>query len=411
MAIAGKFAAIVSVSILLMAAAIGIYLSQTATPAHSSSTTESSRSGFGSTSVTTETTRSESASTAVTTVTSYSGLASTVETANSSLGLKLVLSVNSTTIPSQDTISMTATVLNTRPTVNNLTASDYWAIQGLSSGPCDGGDNTNKMFSPVGFGVFRGSYGLNNLSSAGRPLGVWAMVSCPASFVFNGTQVLGYLRNITSYSLSAHRENNLGYDRANYSGYYAPASPPSCNSQACRSTPQTFVRGVFPTRLNPQATIYAANGTGFYNSLGSSLPSTYTLVAGDEWGQIILLHFGVVQSTNLPKVGSFLASSGACAENGNPVPCIASQFSQAFIFNCASEAATASGCVRQVSSGVGNPASPLTNYTITVRYPYLNQPGEPAWANCMFSVSGDTTSPWGYCFMVNSTSFALSFHH
>src|SRR5256885_15489480 len=121
MAIAGKFAAIVSVSILLMAAAIGIYLSQTATPARSSSTTESSRSGFASTSVTTETTRS--------------GLASTAETANSSLGLKLVLSVNSTTIPSQDVIDITVSLLNTLPTANNLTASSTWAIDGLSAGP------------------------------------------------------------------------------------------------------------------------------------------------------------------------------------------------------------------------------------------------------------------------------------
>src|SRR5438445_8949167 len=104
-------------SMLSMAAAIGIYLSQTATPARSSSTAESSRSGVAST-----------ASTSVTTETRYSGLASTVETANSSLGLKLVLSINSSTIPSQDAIGITVSLLNTLPTANNLTASSAWAV-------------------------------------------------------------------------------------------------------------------------------------------------------------------------------------------------------------------------------------------------------------------------------------------
>ena len=160
--------------------------------------------------------------------------------------------------------------------------------------------------------------------------------------------------------------------------------------------------------MDSQATIYAANGTGFYDSLGSSLPSDYTLVAGDEWGQIAMLHFVVAPSNDLPKVGRFLASSGACAENGSPVPCIASSFSQAFIFNCVSEAASPSGCTRQVSSGLGNAGSPLTNYTITVWYPYVNHPDEPASANCKFSVPGDTVSPYAYCFLVSSTSFAIS---
>ncbi len=318
-------------------------------------------------------------------------------------GLVLTLSVNSTTILSQDAIGITASVLNSLPTANNLTASNGWAIDGLSSGPCDSGNSTNKLFFPVGLGVFRGTYGLNNLSSAGSPLFVWALVECPADFVFIGNQSYG-LSSITSYSLLP------GSDNGTYAGYYAvPGTPPPpiCNSGVCTytQTPETLAKGVFPTRMVVQEAIYAANGTGFYNSLQSSLPANYTLVAGDEWGQVALLHFSVVASNTLPKVGSFLANGGGCAENSNPVPCLTSEFSQAFIFNCAAQAATASGCTTQVPSS--GPWS-ATSYTITVRYPYTGQPGEPAGDNCMFSVPGYTASPYAYCFMVNATAFALS---
>jgi hypothetical protein len=294
--------------------------------------------------------------------------------------------------------------MNTMSTANNLTASNGWAINGLSSGPCDLGNSTNKLFSPVGLGVFRGTYGLNNLSSAGSPLFVWALVECPADFVFIGNQSYG-LSSISSYSLLP------GSDNGTYAGYYAvpgTPSPPICNSGVCTytQTPETLAKGVFPTRMADQVAINAANSTGFssYNSLLSSLPANYTLVAGDEWGQVALLHFSVVASNNLPQVGSFLANGaggGRCTENDSPVPCVTSEFSEAFIFNCAAQAATASGCTTQVLS-LG------TSYTITVRYPYTGQPGEPAGDNCMFSVAGDTASPYAYCFMVNATAFVLS---
>jgi hypothetical protein len=134
------------------------------------------------------------------------------ETANPSLGLKLMLSVNSTTIPSQDAIGITASVLNTLPTENNLTASNNWAIDGLSSGPCDLGNSTNKLFFPVGVGVFRGNYGLNNISSAGSPLLVWALVECIVGGVSVGNQYYA-LGSITSYSLLP------GSDNGTYAGY------------------------------------------------------------------------------------------------------------------------------------------------------------------------------------------------
>ena len=365
-----KVALVVSAMIVLAAAGTGFYLSQTVPPGPSSTTT-------------------------VTTSSSSTVLSTT--TAASSLGLSLEMSVNATQIPSQDAISFNATVFNTLPSADNLTAADDWAVQGLSSGPCDL-DNF-----PVGFGVFRGTYGLGNISSAGRPLFVWAEISCPAAFVSVGSQ-FDHLQNITSYSLQP------GSDNGTYAGYYAVPTaqpPPVCNSGVCTytQTPPTYAKGVFGMRMFDEATVYAANGTGFYDSLHSALPANYTLVAGDEWGQISLLHFQVVPSLNLPKVGSFLASGGGCAENDNPAPCWTSGFSGAFIFNCAAAAATPAGCTAQVPSS--GPWS-AKNYTITVHYPDVGQPGEPASSNCMLSVPGVTTTPWAYCFMVNATSFAVS---
>ena len=172
------------------------------------------------------------------------------ETANSSLGLKLTLSVNATTIPSQDAIDITASVLNTLPTANNLTASSAWAIDGLSAGPCDLGNATNKLYYPVGIGVFRGTYGLNNLSSAGKPL------SCGPGGMSRPTASQS-ATSTTPCTASPATPCSPGSDNGTYAGYYAvPGAqpPPVCNSGVCTYTPnpETFAKGTFPTRMSLQ---------------------------------------------------------------------------------------------------------------------------------------------------------------
>jgi len=223
---------------------------------------------------------------------------------------------------------------------------------------------------------------MNNLSSA-KPLEIWPLITCP-----NEGQL-----NATSYSFLPKD------DIANYSGYPVTSSPPSPAKQ--ESSTWIIVDG----------SIYAANGTGFYSSLDSSLPASYTLVAGDEWGQIVLVPFKVTASDNLPKVGNFLSYIGGCS----PGPCIAQRFSQALIFNCAEAAATPAGCPAIYSEGVRYSAAPPVNYTVTVWYPSYNQPDEPASANCMYNVVpvGALVKPvtpnlFGYCLLVNSTAFVVS---
>jgi len=398
LAATGRAAVFLSAFILLAAVGAGLYLSQTV---------RSSQTGTGSSQESTQT-----------------EIVSSTEVTNASLGLRLSLLVNSTVIPSEDEIGINASVVNTRTTANNLTASNDWAAQGLSQGACNYGNATNKLFFPIGLDVFRGDYGNDNLSSAGQPIDWWPLVECIADGVPVGTQYFP-LENITSYSLLP------GNDSGTYAGYYVASTtspPPVCGGGVCTYSPnvtRTYAKGVFPTRMAFEQTINAANrtGPGFYSSLGSSLPANYTLVAGDEWGQLAILHFQVVASNSIPRVGSFLAWGG-CADsyrsNGTAYaePCTASELSGAHVFECASAAASQAGCsVTLVGSGTfqtpmlngsGQFNSPILNNTLTVWFPYTGGAAQPAGTNCYFRVAHHYTgSAYGHCYALNSTAFVI----
>jgi hypothetical protein len=373
-AISSRIVAIVVIAMIIVVG-LGVVSSGVLNSA-SSTTVSTSGSSSSTSSATSSTTGNSTSSSSSVTLSSSNGLNQTLETSNSTLDLELILSVNSATIPSEDAIGIAASVLNSRSTANNLTASNDWPVQGLTTGPCPSPE------LPAGIAAFRGNYGKNNLSSA-KPLEIWPLISCPAYAVLN----------VTSYSFLPKE------DVANYSGYFVTSS------QSPPARQESYTRIAFG------ASIYAANGTGFYSSLDSSLPSTYTLVAGDEWGQVVLLHFKVTASDNLPKVGNFLSSAGGCS----PGPCIGQRFSDALVFNCANAAATPSGCVALYSEGVRYSAAPMVNYTVTVWYPSYNQPNEPTSANCMYNVTPvgalvkpETPTLFGYCLMVNSTAFVVT---
>ena len=134
---------------------------------------------------------------------------------------------------------------------------------------------TNKLFFPVGIGVFRGTYGLNNLSSCGEAAFVWALVECVSDGVSVGNQYYP-LHSITSYSLLAGRDNGT------YAGYYAvPGAPPPpvCNSGVCTYTAnntESLAKGTFPTRMAVQESIYAANATLDWATIHSGRPCPRT---------------------------------------------------------------------------------------------------------------------------------------
>ena len=129
-------------------------------------------------------------------------------------GLELLLSVNSTHFKQNDSIFLNVSEINALTTVNNLSSAGAWAIPGLSSGPCP------IIATTTALAVFQGYFGLSNISSA-SPLDIWPILECPASFLFNGSSILGIFQNVTSYSFLPMS------DTVNYSAYYAPESSPN----------------------------------------------------------------------------------------------------------------------------------------------------------------------------------------
>src|SRR5271169_6032945 len=101
-------------------------------------------------------------------ITSYANLSNSTqaETTNTTLGLELLLTLNSTAIQSGSPINVTVTISNTLSHVNNVTGESKWAIPALTSSasfPCQ-----NYVY----YQVFQGVYSESNNSQAENPLQV-----------------------------------------------------------------------------------------------------------------------------------------------------------------------------------------------------------------------------------------------
>jgi hypothetical protein len=188
----------------------------------------------------------------------------------SASGLELILSVNTTTVMPNGTVSVSVTELNTLSTTNNVSSSSEWRLP-LLTWTCGVG------YYPNGIELFKGYYTLGNLTSA-SPLPFWATIECPASD----------LSSVASYAFQPNSDNASYY--ANYYSY-SECNPPNCVVQT-----SSLVLGDFPpTSMFAVIEIEATNimNNIGYNQLNSSAPSNYTLVAGDEWGGLVLMHFSV----------------------------------------------------------------------------------------------------------------------
>jgi hypothetical protein len=309
------------------------------------------------------------------------------QTVNSTLGLNLTLSANSTVIPSGNPINISASLTNILSTYNNLNASIDWTLQSLSLGQCNYGgtlDNPTKLFSPVALGIYSGFYDLNNISVA-TSLPFWGTLECPVQMAFNDTQQIYYPLNITNYEFLPN--NSSAY----YSAYYNNGYNTSVGY------------GKFAAYDQDQADVYAVNGSYYLggNSLSSSLPSVYTVAAGDEWGQLVLLHFQVVASNNAPGLGNYIDADADCGESNSTAayntPCTTDFLSSALVFDCTSQAASASGCTLY--------ANGTAPFNITVWYPFLNGSGVSTGANCKYEVP--TGVFYGRCYSLNSTAFVV----
>ena len=166
-------------------------------------------------------------------------------------GLTLSLSLDSAGYHSGDKILITVDEKNSLANSNNLPAAKNWAIQGLIVGPC------GTLNYPFGIAVLQGNYDLNSLSSV-LPLKLYdpgAVYSCPM-----------ILAGITAYK-------------------FQPSSDMADILTGDNSQP-------FSINMTAQVTasgLWAGSPAAFSNFM----PGDYTLVGGDEWGAVAVLHFRI----------------------------------------------------------------------------------------------------------------------
>ncbi len=207
--------------------------------------------------------------TSITTGINYPTFVQSNETKNSGLGLELSLSLNSTLFAQGQEISINITEYNTLQSNNTLAREDNWSVSGLSLGPCSGN-------LPIGFEVFPGYYSTSNITQAPASQAIRlyqpGVYSCPALFFVN------------SYAFQPNSDiASIGYQ----------CTPAPCYSPITISGSIAFNGSWSGGDENGGGAVHNPLGTGFY-----------TVVGGDEWGQLILLHFVVTQINGPIKIGS-----------------------------------------------------------------------------------------------------------
>jgi hypothetical protein len=124
-------------------------------------------------------------------------------------------------------------------------------------------------------------------------------------------------------------------------------------------------------------------------------------------GPVIVTERSTLNLSSMRFNSSIYLSSdvGPCRGPAGYSPCFGDNFSQAELFNCASAAASASGCTQRVASS----SNPQNSFQITIWYPYVGHNNESSWANCVYTDSGDPGQYYGaYCVGISSTSFIVT---
>lgn len=174
-----------------------------------------------------------------------------LENIQSSSALKLYLSTNSTVVNQGHTMLVKIWLNNTSSSTLVVNSQDKWPLKGLSLHPCDWG-------LPFGVGLFEGNYSLENITMS-KQLSIYqhGVYNCPA----------------------------MQYSTVN-TYVFQPLS-----SNALLVTPD----GNFTSGMT-----YGIYLDGFYvdNVLEQLKAGTYTIVGGDEWGDVVIRHFTVTNSSD-----------------------------------------------------------------------------------------------------------------
>jgi hypothetical protein len=212
----------------------------------------------------------------------------TSQSTSAANGLRLSLAADPSVIYSGGTIAISISDFNTLLTSNAPAITGVPAVNGatLALGPC------NQL--PLGFGVYEGYYDEENISSA-SPLDMFQpgiVYSCSVEF------------NVAYFSFS----------------------PQSDNISLYSLQPSGSGNTTVPTRMwtNPDA--FAGNFSGYWTAQNQAVlmssafhefqPGVYTIVGGDDYGQLAIIHFYVQPSQTIAASTTEQSSTtGSAGEN------------------------------------------------------------------------------------------------
>lgn len=206
---------------------------------------------------TTGTVSSQSSQT--TTILTSSGSATGISNSSDGLQLQLQLVFSQGSASGGAVVSMVVDERNTLSTANNVSESSAWAVSGLAVAPCP-----NESDVPFGVALYQGYYTATNVT-LGHPLEIFPVVACPM-----------YIRLVTGYLFQPSSD-------------YAQVLPGTGNATQMLS------------KVNVTGTYSGSPATN--NSPTPLAPGTYTAVAGDEWGALVVQQFIVSSDGTATLVG------------------------------------------------------------------------------------------------------------
>jgi hypothetical protein len=218
---------------------------------------------------------------------SLSQNASSASTTNESLGLNFNMALNTTFLQSGQAISITLDERNLIDSFNNITASNNWAYSGFQPiGPCAPSPGLYNL--PFTVAIVPGYYSILNLPEVSSLPIFFGPSNVPIFCIFlsppSEYDFYPLSNNVIIHVYEMLNESTL--TTLTFSGYYNTSDPiaPSISQPSNNSTNQNIT--VTPFNLT-QIVPYSVPMINFP-------PGVYTIIGGDEWGQLILLHFVVI---------------------------------------------------------------------------------------------------------------------
>jgi len=170
-------------------------------------------------------------------------------------GLNLSLSTDKTTFRRGQEVSIVIDETNTLSTTNIVSASDNWPYNHLHLGPCD-------YISPFGMAVFQGNYNASNFSTA------------TALTLYDPHAVRLCMTNVPVTSFS--------FQPSSYIASVIEGSNPAQGDNITKMNFELIVNGYWPD-----------DNYNSHSHLTYFEPGVYTVIGGDEWGTMVIVHFTV----------------------------------------------------------------------------------------------------------------------